>query len=119
MDEKTKAFLRLMKAAFSFAKHAYNCSFDNYETHRVEDKCSAMAYASACISKYSAAEAIYCTYPELERPEFPKLFSQFEAFAREVLSDFETGHSRQWVDIEFKRLKELFEDSVCSLPITE
>ena len=106
-----------MHFAFILAKHAHDCSFNNDEEKRQEDKCAAMAYASACIAKYSAAEAIYWTTPDLEHAEIPELFAKFDTFTYELLTDFETNHSRQWVDIEFNNLRELYENSVCSLPI--
>ena len=119
MDEKMRAFLQLMKGAFFLAKRAHECSFDDEELNRKEDKCAAMAYAAACLAKCSAAEAIYWTIPELEHEEIPDLFAKFDTFAHELFQDFETDHSRQWVGIEFKRLEECFEDSVCSQRIPE
>lgn len=119
MDEKMRAFLRLMKDAFSFAKRAHECSFDDEESNRKADKCAAMAYAAACLAKCSAAEAIYWTTPELEHEEIPDLFAKFDTFAQELLQDFETDHSCQWVDIEFSRLEECFNGSVCSPKIPE
>lgn len=119
MNEKMKAFLSLMHDAFSFAKRARDCSFDNVEKKYQADKCSAMAYASACIAKYSAAEAIYWTTPDLEHEEIPGLFEQFDIFTRELLRDFETDHSRQWVSDEFIRLQDLYEYSVCNRPIKD
>ena len=119
MDEKMRAFLSLMQSAFFLAKHAHDCSFDNNEENRQEDKCAAMAYASACIAKYSAAEAIYWTTPDLEHGEIPELFAQFDTFTHELLTDFETDHSRQWVNSEFDRLQELYEASVCNRQIED
>lgn len=118
-NDKMTAFIRLMKSAFSYAQRAKNCSFDDLEGSRKEDKCSALAYAAACTAKYSAAEAIYWTSPELEHYELPDLFVQFNEFVHEVQNDYETNHSRQWVAIEFDKLKDMFENSVCNLPIVE
>lgn len=119
MNDKMKAFIRLMKSAFAYARRAKNSSFDDPESNREEDKCSALSYAAACTAKYSAAEAIYWASPEIERYDLSDLFSQFDTFVREVQTDYETDHSRQWVAIEFDRLEELFEDSVCSQTIDE
>lgn len=119
MDEKMRAFLQLMKGAFLLAKRAHECSFDDEELNRKEDKCAAMAYAAACVAKYSAAEAIYWTTPELEYEEIPDLFAKFDTFAHELFQDFETDHSRQWVDIEFSHLEECFNNSVCNQRIPE
>lgn len=118
-NDKMTAFIQLMDSAFSYAQRAKACSFDDFEENRKEDKCSALAYAAACTAKYSAAEAIYWTSPELEHYELPDLFAQFDAFVHEVQSDYETNHSRQWVAIEFDKLKDLYENSVCNRPIGE
>ena len=119
MDEKMKAFLALMHEAFSLAKRAHDCSFSDAERNRKEDKCSALSYAAACTAKYSAAEAVYWCSPELAHQELPELFVQFDTFTREVRSDYETDHSRQWVDIEFNTLEKLFTNSVCNQSIPE
>lgn len=110
---KKKAFLNLVSSAFDFAQKAHACSFDNPEEGRKEDKCSALSYAAACIAKISAAEAIYWMSPELEYNEIEELFWQFKRFVHELQEDFETDHSRQWVDIEFNRLDEMYKNSVC------
>jgi len=114
MDETMRAFIILMKEAFSLAKSAHNCSFDDPELGRKEDKLSALSYAATCTAKYSAAEAIYWCNCDLAHSELPELFTQFDTFTHEIRTDYETNHSRQWVDIEFNRLEELFNNSVCS-----
>lgn len=119
MDEKMKAFIRLMNGAFFLAKRAYVCSFDDEESNRKADKCAAMAYAAACLAKCSAAEAIYWTALELAHEDMPDLFAKFNIFARELFKDFETDHSRQWVSIEFSRLEECFNGSICNQNIPE
>ena len=113
-DAAMNAFLRLMQDAFSFAKRAHACSFNDPDKNRAEDKCSALSYAAACTAKYSAAEAIYWTTPELEHPEIPDLFTAFSSFVHEVQTDYETNHSRQWVDIRFNDLEKAFKNSVCN-----
>lgn len=113
-DAAMNAFLRLMQDAFNYAKRAHACSFSDSDKNRVEDKCSALSYAAACTAKYSAAEAIYWTTPELEHPEIPDLFTAFSSFVHEVQTDYETNHSRQWVDIRFNDLEKAFKNSVCN-----
>lgn len=112
--EKWNAFLRLMRDALRLAEKSYNCSFGEPESGRKEDKCSALSYAAACTAKYSAAEAIYWTSPEIMQFGLSGPFAQFDAFTHEVQSDYEVDHSRQWVDIHFGRLKELYEASACN-----
>ncbi len=110
---KRKAFLALMNSSFYFAGKARDCSFDDPDIGRIEDKCSALSYAAACMAKVSAAEAMYWMSPELEHNDIEELFAQFAAFIHEIQNDYETDHSRQWVDIEFQRLKDMYESSVC------
>lgn len=110
-------FLRLMKSAMSDAEHAYRCVFP--EDNRQEDKCVALSYAATAIAKCAAAQAVYYSNPDLEHFELPDLFSLFDAFVHEIQEDYETDHSTQWVSIEFNKLKDAFDESVCSLPIVE
>lgn len=114
--EKWSAFVRLMRTAFWLAEKANDCSFDDPDEGRKEDKCSALSYAAACMAKYSAAEAIYWTSPDIMAFGLSGLFAQFDTFVHEIQSDYEVNHSRQWVDIHFERLKELYENSVCYQP---
>lgn len=115
-NEKWNAFLRLMRDALQLAEKSKNCSFDGENGWPKEDKCSALSYAAACTAKYSAAEAIYWASPDIMSLNLSNLFAQFDVFVHEVQKDYETDHSRQWVDIEFDHLKELFEDSACNQP---
>lgn len=114
--EKWNAFLKLMRDALWLAEKSKDCSFDDPDERRKEDKCSALSYAAACTAKYSAAEAIYWTTPEIMQFGLSELFAQFDTFVHEVQSDYEIDHSRQWVDIHFSRLKELYENSECNQP---
>lgn len=114
--EKWNAFLNLMRDALWLAEKSKDCSFDDPDEGRREDKCSALSYATACMAKYSAAEAIYWMTPEITQFDLSGLFAQFDTFVHEVQSDYEIDHSRQWVDIHFDRLKELYDDSVCNQP---
>lgn len=108
MDRKFNVFVRLLREAFDLAKNACNCSFDDPETNKKADKCSALSYAAACTAKYSAATAIYWTMDEHEA-EFDDVLHKFDVFTRELRTDFRDNHSRQWVEIEFERLEEAFE----------
>lgn len=111
--EKWNAFIKLMRDAFLLAENSKDCSFDDKGEGRHEDKCSALSYAAACTAKYSAAQAIYWMSPEFMQFDLTELFAQFDRFVQEVQSDYENDHSRQWVDIHFNRLKELYEASIC------
>ena len=120
MDEKRKAFLTLMHQAHFDAKSAHKYSFDDEEHGQREDKVAALSYAGACVARVSAAQALYyACLDELEHQGIPELFGQFQVFTSEVFNDYATDHSRQWVDIEYNRLEELFIDSVCNQHIIE
>ena len=115
---KVFAFNGMMREAYIMAQHAHDYSFDDPEKGITEDKVTALSYAAACTAKYSAAAAIYWCSPELENDKVPALLAQFDTFTDEIRSDYRDDHSRQWVDIEFDRLKELFEASCFKLEIT-
>lgn len=115
MNNTVHGFRKLLTEAFIFAKTSHRCSFTDQENNRPEDKVSAMTYAAACIAKYSAAEVAYWSHPELQTTEIVSLLAQFDTFTQEVLNDFQTNHSRQWVDIEFAQLEERFNRAMGTL----
>lgn len=120
MNEKMKAFLSLMHGAHFDAKDAHKYSFDHEEGGQKESKSAALAYANSCTAKYCAAKALYyACLDELEHQEISELFHRFDVFTSEVRRDYATNHSRQWVDIEFEKLEEIFNNSVCNQPIIE
>ncbi len=112
-DEKKNAFFKLIREALWYAEKSRDCSFDDQENGKAEDKCSALSYAAACMAKHSAAEAIYWTNPEITQLGLSNLFTQFDTFVHEVQSDFEIDHSRQWVDIQFAQLEKLYKEFIC------
>ena len=113
MDNKKKAFLRLVKSAFFYAQDVHRCADGEV------DKLSALSYAAACTAKSSAAEAIYWNTPELERNDISELLHQFDVYTDEVRECLESNHSLQWEDIHFNTLEEAFNASPCSQPIPE
>lgn len=108
--DKFTAFKALVIEAYHMAKYAHDYSFDDPEEGIKENPQTVLSYATACSAKSSAAEALYWCSPELENEDVPALLAQFNTFINEVLSDYRDDHSRQWVDIEFERLKELYEN---------
>lgn len=76
------------------------------------DDSAAVAYLNIAASKFAAAESLYYARIDvLERGEAVEIFRLFDVYMHEFLSNYRTGHSRQWNDIEFNRLKEAFDDS--------
>lgn len=114
--EKWNAFLKLISDAFELAEKSKICSLDDEDKKRTADKCSALSYAAACTAKYSAAEAIYWTSPEIMQFNLSELFAAFDDFVKEVQSNFDAGDLRQWVPAHFDRLEELYKDFELNQP---
>lgn len=108
--DKSAAFKSLISEAYRMAQYAHEYSFNNPEKKVKENPQTALSYATACSAKSSAAQTLYWCSPELENEDIPALLAQFDTFVNEVLSDYRDGHSRQWVDIEFERLKDLYDN---------
>ena len=110
--EQSSEIVRLLKRAFISAGEAHDFSFERTDESTGDtvepDKVSAMTYAAVCKSEYLAAKAIYYSCPDLWRDDFSKLFAKFDEFTNELLTDFSTDHSTQWVDIQFNELKEAY-----------
>lgn len=115
MNEKKRAFKALLCGAYLDAKNAHACTFGDPDKNIPKDKTSALSYAAACTAKSSAAEAIYCLSPELAQLGIAELLGKFDTFTDEIREDFKTDHSRQWVDIEFGRLEELYQNAMAEL----
>lgn len=111
MTEKENAFRTLLLEAFWYARDAHNCVFSDDSYNNGIDKATVLSYAAACTAKYSAATAMYWCSPELEDPDVPRLLSQFGTYTDEIRADIRDDHSPQWVDIEFEKLKDYFENS--------
>lgn len=106
-----------MKNAFNDAESAYQCLFP--EDDSGEKKCVALSFAATAIAQCSAAQALYYGNPDLEHYELPGLFVDFETFVHEIQGAYATDHSIQWVGNHFNKLKEDFENSICSLSYTK
>jgi len=113
--DKITAFNALVYGAFAAAKHAHACAFSDPEKGTCEDKVSALSYAAACTAKYSAAEAMYWCSPELADDTIPTLFAKFDSFTEEIRSDYRTDHPRQWVDLIFSELADLYANFECRM----
>lgn len=105
---KIDALKALMFDAFTMAEYANRYSHDDPKAGTKEDKLTALSYAAACTAKYSAAEAIYWCSPELEDEDIPALLAKFDTFTNEIRNDYRDDHSRQWVEIEFSKLANLY-----------
>lgn len=75
---------KLLAEAYYLAKEATNRCFDDTHRGKSADKRAVFANTYACISKYSAAAAIYWANPELEDPNFIKLLQHFDYVSGEL-----------------------------------
>lgn len=115
MSEKKRALVSLLCGAFRDAENAYACTFGDLEKNIPQDKVSALSYAAACTAKSSAAEAVYWLSPELAEYDIAELLGKYDTFTDEIREDFKTNHSRQWVDVEFEKLKLLHHNAMAEL----
>lgn len=106
--ELIEVFKNHVRSSFYDAREAHNCIFD--------EKCSveiALAYLNKAIAEHCCCDSLYyAQYEQLGRGEYEEYSHQFDVFARELLNNVKTNHSHQWTDIEFERLKEIYDDSV-------
>lgn len=105
--ELKETFKTMMHTALSYAQHAHDFLFDE-----TMDNAIALSYLNIAAAKFAAAEALYYScYDVLKRKSAEKIFNYFEVFMGEFLANARTNHSQRWTDIEFSRLKEVFEHS--------
>lgn len=107
-EELIHNFKQLIRHAMMYAQYSHDYVFDN-----TLDKYVAVSYLNIAAAKFAAAESLYYSrFEELQRGEAEDLFQLFDTYLRELLNNFRTGHSHQWTDIEFERLKNCFDYSV-------
>mgnify|MGYP001028467622 FL=1 len=103
-------FKKHVRTSFYDARTAHDCIFDESSTVEI-----ALAYLNKAIAEHCFCESLYYSrHDQLERNEYEDYSVQFESFAEELLTNVRTAHSHQWTDIEFERLKEIYDNSVFS-----
>lgn len=104
--EIIEALKRLVREAMLYSKSARDYAFKD------DKKQAALAYLQRASAKMAAAEALYYAQFEiLARNEFEDVLGRFGTFADELVEDFATNHSMQWVDIQFNEFKDSFDNS--------
>lgn len=107
--------LRMIQSSYFDAKDAYDLIFADTDPYN-RNLISALAYVNNAISKCYSAKAIYVSnFQELENDEIESYFHLLTVYADEFLKDYSTDHSFQWVSIEFEKLTDHYEHSVCSM----
>ena len=66
-----------------------------------------MSYAAACVSKYSAAEAIYWANPGLDDLRFFQILQQFDKVVQEARKFYEVRNNVTGFAIELMNLEDL------------
>lgn len=105
-----EVFKDFVRSSFIDAQMAHDCIFD--------EKCSteiALAYLNKAIAAHYRCDSLYyAKFDQLERGEYENYSQRFEIFASELLTNVRTNHSHQWTDIEFQKLKDVFDYSAFS-----
>lgn len=105
--ELIETFKKFITSAMFYAERSHEAIFK--ENVKVS---AALAYLNASISRFSSAEALYyAQYDILAHGEAERIFHQFKVYSNEFLTNVVTDHSHQWTDIEFNKLKDIFESS--------
>lgn len=108
--ELVETFKEFLESAMHYADQAHESLFSKNTNISI-----ALAYLNAAVSHFSAAEALYyAQYDVLNRAEAEDIFYQFKVYSKEFFTNVATDHSHQWTDIEFNRLKDIFESSALS-----
>lgn len=110
-----KEIKTLLTEALFDARKAHKLIFKETDSHN-RNLQSALAYINNMVSKSCAAQAIYVSNVNiLEDPDIESLFFSFKVYADEYIKSYSTDHSFQWVDIEYGRLTERFQNSPMAL----
>ncbi|GGE58398.1 hypothetical protein [Priestia taiwanensis] len=68
-----------------------------------------LAYLMEADTFFTNAKVFYFQKEELYHNDIEELFHQFQVYKKEFMDCVATDHLHQWTDIEFRRLKEIFE----------
>ena len=102
---------KLVRYGMMYAQHAHDYIFDEEVDNSI-----AVSHLNIAVAKFAAAESLYYSRIEvLENMETEEIFRLFDVFVHELLTNISTNHSHQWTDIEFRRLKSTFDDSVFAI----
>ena len=108
--ELIEIFKNYVRSSFYDARYAHDCIFD--------ENCSveiALAYLNKAIAEHCCCDSLYyAQYENLGRGEYEDYSHQFEVFTDELLNNVRTNHSHQWTNLEFEKLKEIYDNSVFS-----
>ena len=92
-----KILFKLISSAFENVKDSHNLIFSDDSKENV-----ALIHLSEAFASMTSAD-IFCSVNELDNSEFTELFSSFNIYNSEFLSNVENNHSHQWTDIEYRK----------------
>lgn len=103
-------FKNFVRSSFLDARYAHDCIFDEDCPVNV-----ALAYLNKAIAEHCCCDSLYyARYDQLDRGEYEDYSHQFNVFANELLTNVRTNHSHQWTNIEFEKLKDIYDNSAFS-----
>lgn len=108
--EIKEIFKNYVRSSFYDARYAHNCIFD--------ENCSteiALSYLNKAIAEQCGCDSLYyAQYEYLCTSEYENYSHQFAIFSNEFLNNVRTNHSHQWTNLEFEKLKKIYDNSVFS-----
>lgn len=96
-----------LSEAYNLAKKAHKNCYHDLDTGAPPNLYAVMSYAAACVSKYSAAEAIYWANPELEGDKLFEILQQFERVVKEARKYYEVRNNTTGFITELQHLEEI------------
>ena len=113
-SRQIQAIKNFIYSAYTSAKEANNILFRD-----INNKCDeliAAAYINQAISFVLSCKALYYSnLKELENTNIEDIFSTFDIFSNEFLTNLSSSHSHQWTDIEFNSFKDSIEEAFGSI----
>lgn len=107
MDTKKEIVKLIQSALFSASKAAYYAlKTADDEMLKVRQESGAVDIALCGLSAIQAAKVLYVTAKE-ESELIEEVFRQYEVFVCEMVTNFTTNHSQQWMLTKKDRLLEL------------
>ncbi|KXS45559.1 MAG: hypothetical protein AWU54_295 [Candidatus Frackibacter sp. T328-2] len=104
-QEQINQITVLIKDAYYSSKEAHEILFEEYDNK--ENQITAAVLINRSISLISAAKAIYYSnYESLAKTDIENIFSKFDLFESEFMTNFPTGHSHQHTGLKFKQFEE-------------
>lgn len=98
---------KMFRLAYFASSEAHELLFVDIADRTRENEVIAGLHINKAISIMYSARSIYINnIDELEHNDVDTIFSKFDIFESEVLTNIRTNHSHQWSDIEYRQYKD-------------